>query len=187
MDKDKIKENIKALLQLVGEDETREGLLNTPERVAKSYEFLLKGYQQKPEEVVNSALFSAEYNEMVIVRDIDFYSLCEHHMLPFYGKAHVAYIPNEKVIGLSKIPRLIEVFSRRLQIQERLTTQVAETLEQLLVPKGVAVVIEAFHFCMAMRGVEKQNSYTTTSAMLGVFRENKPTRMEFMSLLKKHL
>ena len=175
---------IQRLLIELGEDPAREGLVQTPRRVDKALRFLTSGYQADIDEVLNGALFSVDYSEMVIVRDIDFYSLCEHHLLPFFGKCHVAYIPNKKVIGLSKIPRLVDIFARRLQLQERLTNQIAETITAKISPLGVAVVIEATHLCMAMRGVEKQNSYTITSAMLGAFREQSRTRMEFLELLK---
>jgi len=175
---------IKQLLAELGEDPTREGLLNTPKRVEKALKFLTSGYDMDVDEVLNDALFTVDYSEMVIVKDIDFYSLCEHHLLPFFGKCHVAYIPRTKVIGLSKIPRLVEVFARRLQIQERLTSQIAETIREKIGPLGVAVVIEATHLCMSMRGVEKQNSFAVTSSMLGAFRDNARTRMEFLELLK---
>jgi GTP cyclohydrolase IA len=175
---------IKQLLAELGEDPTREGLLDTPKRVEKALKFLTSGYDMDVDEVLNDALFTVEYSEMVIVKDIDFYSLCEHHLLPFFGKCHVAYIPRRKVIGLSKIPRLVEVFARRLQIQERLTSQIAETIREKTGPLGVAVVMEATHLCMSMRGVEKQNSFAITSSMLGVFRDNARTRMEFLELLK---
>jgi GTP cyclohydrolase I len=175
---------IKQLLAELGEDPTREGLVNTPKRVEKALKFLTSGYDMDVDEVLNDALFTVEYSEMVIVKDIDFYSLCEHHMLPFFGKCHVAYIPRHKVIGLSKIPRLVEVFARRLQIQERLTSQIAETIREKTGPLGVAVVVEATHLCMSMRGVEKQNSFAITSSMLGAFRDNARTRMEFLELLK---
>jgi GTP cyclohydrolase IA len=171
------------LLTAVGEDPQREGLLRTPHRVAKSMEFLTSGYHQDVETVLNGAIFNERYSEMVIVKDIDFYSMCEHHMLPFFGKAHVAYIPNGKIVGLSKIPRIVEVYSRRLQVQERLTQQIADTLYNALNPDGVGVVIEARHMCMMMRGVEKQNSSATSSAMLGVFREDARTRQEFLKLI----
>src|ERR687892_564860 len=167
---------IRRLLAELGEDPTREGLLGTPRRVEQSLRALTSGYTADVDAVVNGALFSVEYNEMVIVRDIDFYSLCEHHLLPFFGKCHVAYIPQGRVIGLSKIPRLVEIFARRLQVQERLTNQIAETLREKVRPLGVAVVMEAAHLCMSMRGVEKQNSVAVTSAMLGVFREDARTR-----------
>jgi GTP cyclohydrolase I len=175
---------IKQLLAELGEDPTREGLVDTPKRVEKALKFLTSGYDMDVDEVLNGALFTIEYSEMVIVKDIDFYSLCEHHMLPFFGKCHVAYIPRHKVIGLSKIPRLVEVFARRLQIQERLTSQIAETIREKIGPLGVAVVVEGTHLCMSMRGVEKQNSFAVTSSMLGAFRDNARTRMEFLELLK---
>ena len=180
----KMQDIIRGLLSAIGEDPSREGLLNTPRRVEKSLQFLTSGYHEDVDAMLNNALFTVDYNEMVIVRDIDFYSLCEHHMLPFFGKCHVAYIPNRKVVGLSKIPRLVDIFARRLQVQERLTNQIANTLLEKIDPLGVAVVTEATHLCMAMRGVEKQNSYTVTSAMLGAFRDNARTRMEFLELLK---
>jgi GTP cyclohydrolase I len=175
---------IRQLLVTLGEDPDREGLLQTPRRVDQSLRALTSGYHANVDDVVNGALFTVEYSEMVIVRDIDFYSLCEHHLLPFFGKCHVAYIPDGKVIGLSKIPRLVDVFARRLQVQERLTLQVAETIRERINPLGVAVVMEATHLCMAMRGVQKQNSVTTTSAMLGVFRDDARTRHEFLELLQ---
>jgi len=174
---------IRRLLTELGEDPSRDGLLNTPKRVEKAFKFLTSGYDADIDEVLNNALFAVDYSEMVIVRDIDFYSLCEHHMLPFFGKCHVAYIPSTKVIGLSKIPRLVEVFARRLQVQERLTNQIADTIRAKIAPLGVAVVMEAAHLCMSMRGVEKQNSRAVTSAMLGAFRDNARTRMEFLELL----
>jgi GTP cyclohydrolase IA len=175
---------IRQLLAELGEDPSREGLVNTPQRVEKSLKFLTSGYQANVEEVLNGALFTVDYNEMVIVKDVDFYSLCEHHLLPFFGKCHVAYIPTNKVIGLSKIPRLVDVFSRRLQVQERLTNQIANTILDTIQPMGVAVVMEATHLCMSMRGVEKQNSVAVTSAMLGTFRSNPKTRSEFLELIK---
>ena len=175
---------IRSLLEELGEDPSREGLVRTPTRVEKALKFLTSGYEADIDTVLNDALFSVDYNEMVIVRDIDFYSLCEHHLLPFFGKCHVAYIPNGRVIGLSKIPRLVDIFARRLQLQERMTNQIAETIREKINPLGVAVVCEGTHLCMAMRGVEKQNSYTVTSAMLGVFRDHARTRMEFLELLK---
>ena len=171
-----MQELIRQLLAELGEDPSREGLLDTPKRVEKSLRFLTSGYSADVDTVLNNALFTVDYNEMVIVKDIDFYSLCEHHLLPFFGKCHVAYIPQGRVIGLSKIPRLVDIFARRLQIQERLTNQIAETLREKVQPIGVAVVMEASHLCMSMRGVEKQNSVAVTSAMLGVFREDARTR-----------
>jgi GTP cyclohydrolase I len=181
-------ENIVAdLLVAIGEDPKREGLLRTPKRVAAAYQFLTRGYQEDIREVLNEAVFSERYSEMVIVKDIDFYSMCEHHMLPFFGKAHVAYIPNGKILGLSKIPRIVDVFSRRLQVQERLTQQIAETLFEALNPLGVGVVMEARHMCMMMRGVEKQNSVATSSAMLGLFRDDQKTRSEFLHLIESDL
>ncbi len=176
---------VEQLLGLLGEDPNREGLLKTPERVAKALRFLTQGYQQDVEEVFNGALYSVKYDEMVVVRDIDFFSLCEHHLLPFYGKCHVAYIPNDRVVGLSKIPRLVEVFSRRLQVQERLTVQIAETLQEKLNPQGVAVVIEARHLCMMMRGVETPNAVAVTSSMHGVFLNQQKTREEFLTLIRR--
>jgi len=180
-----MQEIIRQLLAELGEDPSREGLLDTPKRVEKALAFLTSGYNADVDATLNNALFSVDYNEMVIVRDIDFYSLCEHHLLPFFGKCHVAYIPQGRVLGLSKIPRLVEIFARRLQIQERLTNEIAETLREKVDPLGVAVVMEATHLCMAMRGVEKQNSVATTSAMLGVFREDARTRMEFLELIRR--
>ncbi len=171
------------LLELVGEDPEREGLLRTPHRVARSWEYLTQGYRMKMEDVVNNALFHEDCNEMVVVRDIEFFSLCEHHMLPFFGRAHVGYIPHGKVIGLSKIPRLIDMFARRLQLQERLTHQVANALWEVLEPAGVAVVMEGRHMCMQMRGVEKQNSFASTSALLGEFHDDVETRAEFLSII----
>lgn len=173
----------KEVLGLLGEDVNREGLIKTPMRVAKAMQFLTKGYTQDPKAILEKALFHEDYNHMVIVKDINFYSMCEHHMLPFYGKAHVAYIPNGTITGLSKIARVVEVFARRLQVQERMTHQIMETIEETLHPMGVMVVIEAEHMCMQMRGVEKQNSVTTTSAFSGIFKDLK-TRQEFMSLIK---
>jgi GTP cyclohydrolase I len=175
---------VRALLVQLGEDPEREGLRNTPARVAKALTFLTSGYAADIDQVLNNALFTVDYSEMVIVKDIDFYSLCEHHLLPFFGKCHVAYIPSTKVIGLSKIPRLVDVFSRRLQVQERLTNQIANTILEKIAPLGVAVVVEATHLCMSMRGVEKQNSFAVTSAMLGAFRDRARTRMEFLELIK---
>src|SRR5919199_2330386 len=175
---------IRHLLAELGEDPAREGLLNTPLRVEKALTFLTSGYKADIDKVLNNALFTVDYSEMVIVKDIDFYSLCEHHLLPFFGKCHIAYLPNKRVIGLSKIPRLVDVFARRLQIQERMTNQIAETIKQKIDPLGVAVVCEGTHLCMSMRGVEKQNSFAITSAMLGAFRDNARTRMEFLELVK---
>jgi GTP cyclohydrolase I len=171
-------------LKELGEDPTREGLERTPARVAKAYEYLTSGYQQRVEDVLNDALFTEEYDEMVVVKDIDYFSLCEHHLLPFFGRAHIAYMPSRKIVGLSKIPRLVEMFSRRLQVQERLSTQIAHTIDEVLQPRGVAVVVEGLHLCMLMRGVEKQNSKAVTSAMLGAFRDRPETRAEFMELIK---
>jgi len=168
----------------LGEDPGREGLVRTPNRVHRAYEYLMKGYKEDPAVLLKNALFTVSYDEMVIVKDVEMFSLCEHHMLPFFGKVHVAYIPNGKVIGLSKIPRLIEIFSRRLQIQERLTTQIAETIQKAIEPQGVGVVIEARHLCMMMRGVEKQHSAAVTSSMLGCFRDEQETRTEFLSLIR---
>jgi GTP cyclohydrolase I len=176
---------IRRLLQELGEDPGREGLLGTPKRVEKALKFLTSGYDADIDRVLNDALFTVDYSEMVIVKDIDFFSLCEHHLLPFFGKCHIAYIPSRKVIGLSKIPRLVDVFSRRLQLQERLTNQIAATLLEKIAPLGVAVVVEATHLCMAMRGVEKQNSLAVTSAMLGVFRSDARTRSEFLELIRR--
>jgi GTP cyclohydrolase I len=174
---------VREILSLIGEDPKREGLEKTPDRYAKAMEYLTSGYEKTAKEIVGRALFTEGSSEIVIVRDIELFSLCEHHMLPFYGKAHVAYIPNGKVIGLSKIPRLVDMFARRLQVQERLTTQISEELMEVLKPHGVAVIIEAFHLCMMMRGVEKQSSYTITSSMLGAFRDNPTTRQELLHLL----
>ena len=172
------------LLRRIGEDPARDGLLKTPERVEKAMKFLTRGYTQRVEDVLHDALFDVDYDEMVIVKDVEFYSMCEHHMLPFFGKAHVAYVPKGKVIGLSKIPRIVDVFARRLQVQERLTREVAEAIDQAMSPQGVAVVMEAQHLCMMMRGVEKQESSTVTSAMLGVFKSQMQTRNEFLSLVR---
>ena len=173
------------LLRRLGEDPDRDGLLKTPERIVKSMAFLMKGYREDPNDILRGALFDVDYDEMVIVRDIEFYSLCEHHMLPFIGKAHIAYIPQGKVIGLSKMARLVDAFARRLQVQERLTRQVAEAIDEAIHPQGVAVIMEAEHLCMMMRGVEKQHSSTTTSAMLGAFKEQPQTRNEFLSLIRR--
>ena len=179
--------HVRAMLEGLGEDPNREGLLKTPERVEKALRFLTQGYTQDVCALLNSALFTVSYDEMVIIKDIDVFSLCEHHLLPFFGKAHVAYIPNGKVLGLSKIPRLVDVYARRLQVQERLTVEIAEAIQQWVKPRGVGVVIEAMHFCMIMRGVEKQNSVAVTSCMLGDLRDLQPTRGEFLTLMKtKH-
>jgi len=176
---------VREMIVRLGEDPAREGLTRTPNRVHRAYEYLLKGYREDPEVMLKDALFSVTYDEMVIIKDVEMFSLCEHHMLPFFGKVHVAYIPNGKVIGLSKIPRLVEIFSRRLQIQERLTTQIAETIQKTIQPQGVGVVIEARHLCMMMRGVEKQHSAAVTSSMLGSFRDEQETRTEFLSLIRQ--
>ena len=173
-----------AVLSELGEDPTREGLLKTPERVAKAMQFLTNGYQLNPDEIIESAIFHEDYSEMVIVKDIEVYSMCEHHMLPFFGKAHVAYIPDGKIVGLSKIPRVVDAFSRRLQVQERLTLEIRDAIQRTLAPKGVAVVIECAHMCMQMRGVQKQNSVTTTSAFTGIFMTNDATRREFINLVQ---
>ena len=175
---------MRELLLAIGEDPDREGLQKTPSRVARAYEFLAKGYKEDPNTILNSALFTEEYSEMILLKDLDFFSLCEHHLLPFFGKAHVAYIPDRKILGLSKLARLVEMFSRRLQVQERLTTQVAQALHDALLPKGVGVVMEATHLCMRMRGVEKQNSLMVTSCVLGSFRSRQETREEFMNLVR---
>jgi len=176
--------HVAGLLRAIDPEPVREGLERTPERVARALRFLTRGYDQDPEAIINGALFSENYSEMIVVKDIDFYSLCEHHLLPFFGRAHVAYIPRGKIIGLSKIARLVEVFSRRLQVQERLTTNIADTIEHQLAPLGVAVVAEAEHLCMRMRGIEKQNSTVTTSAMRGTFQTNFKTREEFINLIR---
>ena len=174
------------LLKELGEDPSREGLLKTPERVAGAYQYLTSGYHRTVEEVLNEAIFTEQYDEMVVVKDIEVYSLCEHHLLPFFGKAHIAYLPAGKIVGLSKLARLVDMFARRLQVQERLTTQIAEALRDALQPAGVAVVVEAAHFCMMMRGVEKQNSRAITSCMLGAFRDSRMTREEFLQLIHSH-
>ena len=183
---EKIKMNYEEILNLVGEDKTREGLLKTPERAAKAMKFLTEGYEKDPKQILQSAMFEEDYNEMVIVKDIELYSLCEHHLLPFFGKAHIAYIPNGYIVGLSKLPRIVDVFSRRLQVQERLTEQILDCINNTLNPKGVAVVIEASHMCMMMRGVQKQNSTTTTSGFRGGFKDTE-TRNEFLNLIKSNL
>jgi len=177
----------KSIIEQLGENATREGLLKTPERVAKSMKFLTSGYNINPDELINQAIFHEEYSEMVLVKNIDIYSLCEHHMLPFFGKAHVAYIPNGKIVGLSKIPRVIDAYSRRLQVQERLTIEIRDCIQRTLEPKGVAVVIECCHMCMQMRGVQKQNAQTTTSAFTGLFLSNDSTRKEFINLVQTKL
>ena len=180
-----MQEVIRQLLSELGEDPTREGLVATPRRVERALKFLTSGYEADVDAIINDALFTVDYNEMVIVKDIDFYSLCEHHLLPFFGKCHVAYLPTGRVVGLSKIPRLVDVFARRLQVQERLTNQIAATILEKVKPLGVAVVVEAQHLCMSMRGVEKQNSVAVTSAMLGAFRNDARTRAEFLELVKR--
>ncbi len=179
----KIQDITKSLLEEIGEDPNREGLIKTPARVAKAWDFFSQGYKADIQEIVNDAIFDEDCSEMVVVRDIEFFSMCEHHMIPFFGRCHVGYLPNNKIIGLSKIPRIVDAFSQRLQVQERLTTQVAETLMGILDPKGVGVVMEGRHLCMQMRGVEKQNSLATTSAMLGQFRKSAETRSEFLSII----
>jgi GTP cyclohydrolase I len=184
VDNSRLEALVREMLVELGEDPEREGLLRTPHRVAQAYRFLLQGYKQDPEDVLNKALFTEETDEMICIRDIELYSMCEHHLLPFVGKAHVAYIPNGKIVGFSKIPRLVDVCARRLQVQERLTNQIAQTIQKLLQPQGVGVVIEATHLCMTMRGVQKQHSVAVTSAMLGVFREDRGTRNEFLDLLR---
>jgi GTP cyclohydrolase IA len=183
---DEIKKNYEDIIHLLGEDKLREGLLKTPERAAKAMKFLTKGYEQDPKQILQSAMFEETYNEMVIVKDIELYSLCEHHMLPFFGKAHIAYIPNGHIVGLSKIPRVVDVFARRLQVQERLTEQILDCINDTLQPNGVAVVIEASHMCMMMRGVQKQNSNTTTSGFRGAFKDT-DTRNEFLKLISSRL
>ncbi|MDA9716113.1 GTP cyclohydrolase I FolE [Candidatus Marinimicrobia bacterium] len=180
----KLEANTKNLLELLGEDPSREGLLNTPKRVAKAWDFLTKGYSENLDELINNAIFEGESKDMVIVKNIEFYSLCEHHMIPFYGKAHIGYIPNGKIIGLSKLARITDLFSQRLQVQERLTNQIALCLQEVLNPRGVAVVLEGKHFCMLSRGVQKQNSIATSSSMLGIFREKESTRNEFLKLIE---
>jgi GTP cyclohydrolase I len=176
---------VEEVLREIGEDPLREGLVRTPGRVARALEFLTQGYQLDPQKILNDAVFEESYNEMLIVKDIDFYSLCEHHMLPFFGRAHVAYVPNGRIVGLSKIARLVEMFSRRLQVQERLTNEIAHVIEKVLHPRGVAVIVEAQHLCMMMRGVQKQNSYAISSAMLGEFESDPKTRAEFVQLIRR--
>ena len=184
---DSLKEHYTKVLDLIGEDSSREGLIKTPERVAKAMQFLTHGYDINPSEILESAMFSEDYSQMVLVKEIEFYSLCEHHLLPFFGKAHIAYIPDGKIVGLSKVPRVVDAFSRRLQVQERLTNEIRDCIQNTLKPKGVAVVMEARHLCMQMRGVEKQNSMTTTSAFSGAFLDSEKTRLEFMNLITSKL
>lgn len=184
MDIEKVQGLVETILNEIGENPEREGLLKTPKRVAKAYEYLTSGYNKDITKVLNGAIFNEDYDEMVLVRNIDFYSMCEHHMLPFFGKVHIAYIPDGKIVGLSKLPRIVEVFARRLQVQERMTKEIADTINEHLKPKGVAVVSEAYHMCMMMRGVEKQNSSTTSSSMHGVFKTDPKTRVEFLSLIR---
>jgi len=179
----KVEEHIRALLRYIGEDDTREGLVKTPERVVRSLKYLTKGYDEDPKEILQGALFVEDYQEMILLRDLDVFSLCEHHLLPFFGRAHIAYIPKRRIVGVSKLARLVEVYARRVQVQERLTTQVATTLMEELDPMGVGVVVKAEHLCMRMRGIEKQNSVMVTSAMLGAFRTRQETRQEFMTLI----
>ncbi|MFL2490507.1 MAG: GTP cyclohydrolase I FolE [Candidatus Neomarinimicrobiota bacterium] len=183
-EKKRLEEITKELLGLIGEDSTRQGLIKTPKRVAESWKFLSQGYHQNLDEIINEAIFDESAKDMIIVKDIEFYSLCEHHLIPFYGKAHVGYIPNGKIIGLSKIPRIIDFYARRLQVQERLTNQIATCIQDLLNPKGVAVIMEGRHFCMLMRGVQKQNSIASTSSMLGAFKDQSTTRNEFLKLVE---
>src|SRR5690554_4460260 len=183
----KLTDIYKEVLKELGEDADREGLIKTPERVAKALQFLTQGYKQDPDAIMKSAIFHEDYSEMVIVKDIEVYSQCEHHMLPFFGKAHVAYIPNGKIVGLSKIPRIVDAYARRLQVQERLTLDIRDCIQRTLEPKGVAVVLECSHMCMQMRGVEKQNSSTTTSAFKGLFLSNDSTRKEFINLIQARL
>lgn len=180
-----MEEHIRSILKSIGEDPDREGLLRTPQRVSQALEFLTQGYRMDPEKVINDALFTEDYEEMIVQKDIDFYSLCEHHMLPFFGKAHVAYIPHHKIVGISKLARLVDVYSRRLQVQERLTNQIATIIMEKLDALGVAVVIEAEHLCMRMRGIQKQNSFVITSTLLGAFRTRQETRNEFMTLIRQ--
>ena len=184
MNDDTLQGLVTSILKEIGEDPGRDGLDRTPGRVASALRFLTQGYEQDPVAVLNNALFDVSYDEMVLVKDIDFYSLCEHHLIPFFGRVHVGYIPNAKVVGLSKLPRIVEIYARRLQVQERFTVQLAETLEQVLAPRGVGVVVEAIHLCMMMRGVEKQNAFAITSSMRGVFQSDSKTRSEFMELIR---
>lgn len=184
---DSLKEHYTKVLDLIGEDSSREGLIKTPERLAKAMQFLTHGYDINPSEILESAMFSEDYSQMVLIKEIEFYSLCEHHLLPFFGKAHIAYIPDGKIVGLSKIPRVVDAFSRRLQVQERLTNEIRDCIQNTLKPNGVAVVMEARHLCMQMRGVEKQNSMTTTSAFSGAFLDSEKTRLEFMNLITSKL
>ena len=183
MNSDSLADEVRRILSQLGEDPDREGLLLTPQRVARSLRFLTKGYSEDPRSLINSALFTEDYQEMIVLKDLDFFSLCEHHILPFFGKAHVAYLPNHRIVGISKLARLVEVYARRLQVQERMTSQIANLLMDALDPQGVGVVLQAEHLCMRMRGIEKQNSTVVTSAMLGVFREHQTTREEFMTLI----
>jgi GTP cyclohydrolase I len=185
LEKGSIRDYVREILTNLGEDPSRDGLLGTPDRVEKSLRYLTRGYSQDPQQVLNGAVFDSDYDEMVIVKDIDFFSLCEHHMLPFFGKCHVAYLPKKKIVGLSKIPRLVDVFARRFQVQERLTTQIARIIEEKVKPKGVGVVMEAFHLCVMMRGVEKQGAHMITSSMRGRFRSDPRTRDEFLELIKR--
>ncbi len=187
MKQEELEQHYKAIIEGLGENPNREGLLKTPERVAKSMQFLTHGYEVNPDELIEQAIFHEAYSEMVLVKDIDVYSLCEHHMLPFFGKAHIAYIPDGKIVGLSKLPRVVDAYARRLQVQERLTIEIRDCIQRTLAPKGVAVVIECAHMCMQMRGVEKQNSATTTSAFTGIFLSNDATRKEFINLIQNKL
>ena len=187
MKQEELEQHYKAIIEGLGENPNREGLIKTPERVAKSMQFLTHGYEVNPDELIEQAIFHEAYSEMVLVKDIDVYSLCEHHMLPFFGKAHIAYIPDGKIVGLSKLPRVVDAYARRLQVQERLTIEIRDCIQRTLAPKGVAVVIECAHMCMQMRGVEKQNSATTTSAFTGIFLSNDATRKEFINLIQNKL
>lgn len=187
MKQEELEQHYKAIIEGLGENPNREGLIKTPERVAKSMQFLTHGYEVNPDELIEQAIFHEAYSEMVLVKDMDVYSLCEHHMLPFFGKAHIAYIPDGKIVGLSKLPRVVDAYARRLQVQERLTIEIRDCIQRTLAPKGVAVVIECAHMCMQMRGVEKQNSATTTSAFTGIFLSNDATRKEFINLIQNKL